>query len=122
MAKYIDDRLFTKELIISKGKGKLTKDAENMIIKLAYRLFERNNRHVSYRNNIYYDDICSGGLEAAFKNWRLFNHKKYDSAFNYLTEIIKRGQTKTFNDYICNKDSRGNAHFYTYYDFFNTKE
>ena len=122
MKKYIDDRIFTKEIIISKGKGRLTKNAEIMLYKLAVRVFRVNTRMPQYKNNIFYDDIKSGGVEAALKGWKTFNHLKYDSAFNYMTEIIKRGQTQVFNQAICNKDWQGNTFFTIYFDFWNPGE
>lgn len=122
MKKYINDAIFTKEIIISKGKGKLTEKAGLMIYKLSERVFRANHRMIIYRDNVYYEDVKSGGLEAGLKNWKTFNHKKYDSAFNYLTEIIKRGQTKIFNEAICNKNSRGESFPHIYVDFWGSEK
>lgn len=114
---YINDRQFTKELIISSGRGKLTKKGEELIIKLAYHLFRTHKRMIYLSQNIYYEDICSGGIMAGLLNWKKFNHKKYDSAFAYMTEVVKRGQTAVYNKVILNKDWSGEAHSVISYDF-----
>lgn len=119
---YINNDEFTKEIIISQGKGKLTKKAENFIIKLSGRVFGANRRMEYYKDNIFYEDLKSGGIEMGLKAWKSFNPKKYDSAFNYFTEVIKRGHTKIFNEVICNKDWKGESHPVIYFDFWTPKK
>ena len=44
MAKYIDDTNFYFEVIISKGKGKLTRNAERMIIMIGEEMIKKFER------------------------------------------------------------------------------
>ena len=44
MARYIDDTEFYYEVIISKGKGKLTRKTENMIIKIGEEMIKKFER------------------------------------------------------------------------------
>jgi hypothetical protein len=95
MANYLNDREFYYEMIISKGKGKLTKKAENMMILIAQNTIkkkEKNYQSIDDRN-----DCFQQGLLHMFLNWRSFNSQKYDGAFSYFTEIYKRGIADQIN-------------------------
>ena len=89
MAKYIDDTQFFYEIVISKGKGKLTKKAENMIIKIGEELIKKFER--KYKTSDDKFDCKQQGILMMLMNWNLFNEKKYSSAFPYFSEICKRG-------------------------------
>jgi len=89
MARYIDDTDFYFEILISKGKGKLTKKAENMIIKIGEEMIKKFER--KYKTSDDKFDCKQQGILMMLSNWSLFNEKKYSSAFPYFSEICKRG-------------------------------
>ncbi len=87
MPKYLDDRELYYQMVISKGKGQLTPRAQQLLILIAkntIRKKERNYNTLDDRN-----DCIQQGLLHMFMNWKNFNHKKYESAFPYFTEIFK---------------------------------
>lgn len=95
MAKYLEDRDLYYQLVLSKGRGKLTRQAQEMLILIAnntIRKKERNYNNIDDRN-----DCIQQGLLHMFQNWKNFNPKKYDSAFPYFTEIFKRGLADGIN-------------------------
>lgn len=95
MAKYLEDRDLYYQLVVSKGRGKLTRQAQEMLILIAnntIRKKERNYNNIDDRN-----DCIQQGLLHMFQNWKNFNPKKYDSAFPYFTEIFKRGLADGIN-------------------------
>lgn len=88
--KYLDSIDLTKEIIISQGKGTLTKKAELMLVKIADNLI----RKFTYYNQDDQYDCKMSGLISMFENWKSFNHQLYNNAFPYFTEICKRGIVK----------------------------
>lgn len=95
----VNPRVFTYEIIISKGLGKLTRKAENMLITLA----ERAIRKKTY----YYDEDKNDCLQTSylniFTNWQSFNPDKTNNAFAYFTEIHKRSTTEMINTLYMKK-------------------
>jgi hypothetical protein len=90
----VNAKKFTYEIIISKGTGRLTRRAENMIIALGTN---------AIRKKIYFrDDDMKDCLQTAFfnmlSNWHNFNPDKSDNAFSYFTEIFKRSITEMYNE------------------------
>lgn len=102
MAKYLEDRELYYEMVISKGKGKLTRKSQKMLILIAQNTVRKKERN--YRTTDDKNDCMQQGLLHLFQNWKNFNHKKYDSAFPYFTEIFKRGLANGMN-VINNKKS-----------------
>lgn len=89
---YVNSTSLTYEIIISKGKGKLTKSAETMLINISKNLikkFDYYNIDDSY-------DCQLSGLLSMFENWKRFDEDKYSDAFPYFTEICKRGIVRHF--------------------------
>jgi len=89
MAKYIDDTDLYFEILISKGKGKLTRKAEKMIILIGEEMIKKFDRKYKTSDDKY--DCMQQGIMMMLLNWKLFNEKKYASAFPYFSEICKRG-------------------------------
>lgn len=89
MANYLEDKDLYYEMILSKGKGKLTKNAQDMLILIAKNTVRRKERN--YNNVDDKNDCIQQGLLHMFQNWKNFNYKKYDYALPYFTEIFKRG-------------------------------
>jgi hypothetical protein len=90
--KYLKDTEFTYEIIISKGKGKLTPKAQEMTLKLVDELSKKFTYHDvsdSY-------DCKQEALLDILNGWHHFDERRYNSAFSYITEIAKRGMAKGF--------------------------
>ena len=95
MAKYLEDRDLYYQLVISKGRGKLTRQAQEMLILIANNTIRKKERN--YNNMDDRNDCIQQGLLHMFQNWKNFNPKKYDTAFPYFTEIFKRGLADGIN-------------------------
>lgn len=87
--KYLDNDIFYYEIIISKGKGKLTHKAELCLIKIAYNMIKKFENDYANKEDKY--DCLQQGLLMMFQNWRSFDENKYDNPFPYFSEICKRG-------------------------------
>ena len=81
----VNAKQFTYEILISKGIGKLTRKAENMIVILG----EGAIRKKEY----YYEEDRKDCLQTSYlnmlTNWYNFNPDKTTNAFAYFTEIHK---------------------------------
>ena len=95
MPNYLNDRELFYEMVISKGKGQLTPRAQELLILIAKNTIRKKDRN--YNNSDDKNDCLQQGLLHMFQNWKNFNHKKYDSAFPYFTEIFKRGLADGMN-------------------------
>lgn len=92
MARYLEDHELYYEIVLSKGKGKLTKNAERMLILIGNKIItkkERNYKSIDDRN-----DCLQQGLYMMFRNWQNFNEKRYKSALPYFSEIFKRAMAQ----------------------------
>lgn len=95
----VDAKQLTYEIIISKGLGKLTRKAENIIIELGAN---------AIRKKTYFDEKDKeDSLQTAYlnmlTNWQSFNPDKTNNAFAYLTEIHKRSTTEFINAWYNKK-------------------
>ena len=95
MAKYLEDRDLYYELCLSIGMGKLTRKAQGMLILIANNTIRKKERN--YNNSDDRNDCIQQGLLHMFQNWKIFNPKKFDTAFPYFTEIFKRGLADGIN-------------------------
>lgn len=99
---YLNDRQLFKELIISRGKGKLTNKGGRMIILLCDNIWRKfHYRYINMPENGY--DVYMYGLEQVLKNWKIFDYNKYDKCMPYLTEIFKRGVSLGFSHVVLKK-------------------
>jgi len=105
MARYLDDHKLYYEIVLSKGKGQLTKKAERMLILIGentIRKKEKNYNSLDDRN-----DCLQQGFLMMFQNWESFNEERFDSALPYFTEIFKRamaGGLKEIYNIKTNRD------------------
>jgi len=92
---YIDDDDLVYQLILSQGKGFPTLKLARMMILIADNFMRR----LPYYNPMleYEKDCYQGGLERMLTNYVGFNPTKYTKGLPYMTEIMKRGATLTFN-------------------------
>ena len=89
---YLNNKDLYNEIVKSKEEGKLTRDAEKMLVLLA----ERAIRKLTYVNEDDRNDCLQFALLDLLKYWQNFN-PKYTNAFAYFTEIAKRGYAKGWN-------------------------
>jgi hypothetical protein len=102
MAQYLNDNDLYYEIVLSKGRGKLTRTAEKMFILIAKETIRK--KEASYKNKEDKEDCMQQGLLRMFENWKGFNEKKFSLALPYMTEIFKRGIADGWNT-ISNKKS-----------------
>jgi hypothetical protein len=88
MAKYLEDDELYYEIVLSKGKGRLTKKAERMLILIGNNIIRKKEKY--YKSKDDRDDCLNQGLLMMFQNWRNFNEKRYKNALPYFSEIFKR--------------------------------
>lgn len=88
MARYLEDYKLYYEIVLSKGKGKLTKNAEKMLILIGNNIIRKKEKR--YRRTEDRDDCLNQGLLMMFQNWQNFNEKRYKNALPYFSEIFKR--------------------------------
>ncbi len=91
---YLNNKELYIEIIISKARGKLTRNAERMLELLAKKTIKK----MRYWSNDDRLDCYQSGLLDMFQNWYNFNEDKSINAFAYFTEIFKRGLAKGWND------------------------
>ena len=89
---YLNNKDLYNVIVKSKEQGKLTREAEKMLILLA----ERAIRKMKYVDDDDRQDCLQFALLDLLKYWKNFN-PKYTNAFAYFTEIAKRGYAKGWN-------------------------
>lgn len=103
MAKYLEDHELYYEIVLSKGKGKLTKRAEKMLILIGNRIITKKERY--YKTIDDKNDCLQQGLYMMFQNWQNFNEKRYKSALPYFSEVFKRAMAQGLKDIYNIKNS-----------------
>jgi sulfite reductase alpha subunit-like flavoprotein len=104
MAKDINDDKLYYEIVLSKGKGKLTRNAEQMLILIGTKIITKKER--SYRSIDDRNDCLQQGLFMMFQNWKNFNEKRYKKALPYFTEIFKRAMAQGLKDIYNIKNNK----------------
>ena len=96
MANYLCSRSLTYQIILSQGKGSLTPEAEEMILLMMNNLFKKFAYRISDVDDKF--DIFQFGVLHTFeKGWKTFDREKYNNAFPFLSEVIKRSFAMGFN-------------------------
>ena len=101
MAKYLEDRDLYYQIVLSKGKGYLTKKAEHYLILIAENTIRKKIRNYNSIDDL--NDVKQEGLLHLFKSWKGFDHRRFDLSFPYFTELFKRGTVAGFNTLINKK-------------------
>lgn len=83
------------EVLLSKGKGKMTAKLERMFMLLAQRTMLVMKSRYKCSDDLY--DVQMEGLYRLLKYWKAFDERKYDKAISYFTEIFKRGCAEGYN-------------------------
>ena len=102
MGLYLNDRDLYYEIVLSKGKGKLTKRAEHMLMLIAENFIRKFDK--LYKSKDDKMDCFQQCLLHLFSNWKSFNDKKYCNSLPFFTEVCKRGLADG-NNLIKNKKS-----------------
>ena len=102
MANYLEDNDLLYEIILSKGKGQLTRKAENYFILIAQKTIIK--LRYRYKSDDEEMECLQHGLLQVFSNWKSFNEKKFSAALPYITEVFKRGAAAMYNK-LRNKKS-----------------
>jgi hypothetical protein len=84
---YLSDIELTREMIVSKAQGKLTREATKMLQIMAKKIITKFQYHYAGDK----EDCLQEAYYQVFKNWYQFDPEKGDKAFPYFTEIVKRG-------------------------------
>ena len=104
---YLLDNDLLYQIIISKAKGDLTKEAKDYLVLLATHVFQKKQHHI-YDPKTREDCFQSGVLQL-LTNWKSFNEKKFDKAIPYFTELFKRSIAESINIWHDRKlDKNGN--------------
>ena len=107
---YLSNKEFYCEIIISKGKGRLTRKAQSMLILLADKIIQK----MKYWNPDDKHDCYQSGVYDMFNSWYNFNQEKSINAFAYFTEIFKRGIARGLNEIHKKKgDDEGDIKVYS---------
>jgi hypothetical protein len=104
MANYLNDSDLYYEIVLSKGKGFLTKKAERMFILIGENMIRTKNN--KYKTSDDRDDCLQTGLLFMFEKWTGFDEKKFKLALPYFSEIFKRGMAQGYNDVINKKTNQ----------------
>jgi hypothetical protein len=91
--KYITNKDLYCEIVLSKAQGKLSKEAERMLVLLGKNIIKK----FYYVNPDDKYDCLQNGYYQLFKNWWMFDELKGENCFSYYTEVFKRGIAAGFN-------------------------
>jgi hypothetical protein len=97
----INKRVFTYEILLSKGLGKLTPKASQMLLDLGNNAINTVRHKYSDSEDVL--DCSQHGLMKLFEKWQSFNPDVTTNTFAYFTEIYKRGVNEGFNDIYAKK-------------------
>lgn len=89
---YLSAKDLDYQLIVSKAQGKLTSEAQKMIILLAKNVIKK----FYYVNPDDRLDCLQTAYLDIFQNWYSFEETK-GSSFSWVTEVVKRGMAKGWN-------------------------
>jgi hypothetical protein len=89
MGNYVEDNDLWYEIVLSKGKGYLTKKAEKMLILIAQKVMKKLERRYNSEDDKL--DCLQQGILHLLSKWNGFDERKFPKALPYFSEIAKRG-------------------------------
>lgn len=95
MAKYINDRELYYEIVLSKGKGQPTEKLKEMFYLISINIFRGKN--ITEKQKYDAQDIQQSIYLHLYKKYNRFDHRRYDNAFPFITEIAKRAGAFEYN-------------------------
>jgi len=95
---YIDKEQFVFELVVCKGKGKVSNELSHMFYLIANNLKNKNVFNITD----FHDDQVQEAYCMMMESWYNVEPLKYPSnlVFAYFTERAKRSYVKIFNTYM----------------------
>jgi DNA-directed RNA polymerase specialized sigma subunit len=90
MPQHVKNKDLREELIKSKAKDELTKEALDMFILMAHK-FSTKFKYIYVEDK---EDCISFAIMDCYQYWRGYNPDKSANAFAYITQIIKNGFAK----------------------------
>jgi hypothetical protein len=90
---YLSNKALYIELVVSKNMGKLTPQAGKMIHLIAKNMINK----MTYYNYMDKEDCLQSGILRALRFWRNFDEDRYENAFAFISEILKRAFAAEFN-------------------------
>lgn len=97
----INKRDFTYEILLSKGLGKLTPYAKQMLYDLGTNAINSTRTKYKSQDDMY--DCLQTGLMKLYEKWTSFNPSVTINTFAYFTEIYKRGVMEGYNELFARK-------------------
>jgi hypothetical protein len=98
MANYLNDSDLSYEIIISKGKGILTRKASKFLVLIGDGMIRKMSYIYHYKDKDEENDCLQYSLLIMLEKWYNFDEKKYKKALPYFSEIAKRAITYQFNE------------------------
>lgn len=92
MAHHVKNTDLREQLILSKEKNELTKEALDMIILMAKK-FSGNFTYIYEEDK---EDCISFAIMDCYLYWRSYDPEKSKNAFAYITQIQKNGFAKAW--------------------------
>lgn len=96
---YIIDREMVFEIIIAKGRGKVSDKLSNMFWLLSQNVMRSKQKYYHYEAD--YEDVCSDAYLKLLTSWKSF--KTEYKSIPYFTEVVKRSAAQTYNEVITQK-------------------
>lgn len=87
MGIYVGEDELVREVIISKGKGKITKELERMFLLMMNNI----NDYLKWKFNFHTDDGLSRACYCLYKYWNKYDLTKDTKCFAYYTQVINMG-------------------------------
>lgn len=99
---YFKEKELFYEILVSKGKGKLTRRATEILLLMCEKIFNKfAHRYINLQEFKY--DVYMFAVERVLTTWKSFNHLKYDVAGPYYAEMIKRAFAMGYNVLVLRK-------------------
>lgn len=103
MAEYIKNAQLQKEMIICKGKGKLTKKGENYLMLIADRISRKfQPLYTGMSDNFY--DCKMEALTTLLTKWDKYD-TYYDNPLAFFTEVYKRAMSGAHSKIVLRKSN-----------------
>ena len=96
MANYLEDCDLYYEIVLSKGKGYLTRKAERYFELIAKNAIRKLSSRFKDEDEM--NDCMQTGRLVLLEKWYNFDEKKFKYALPYFSEVAKRGFTAGYNE------------------------
>lgn len=90
---YINTREFLYQLILCKGRGKINREVEKMLILIIDNIAHK----FKYNSDSDKNDCKQHAIMNLLMHWKCFDEVKYDNPLSYFTEMGKRSMVEGHN-------------------------